>query len=311
MPPAIEVKDLTVSFGKNHAVQNLSLSIPAGSAFGFIGPNGAGKSTTMRVLATLQKPTAGSAYICGHHVQADSKKARMNIGYMPDAYGKYDMLTVQEYLRFFAAIYQIKMDLWDNLIRDVLELTDLNHKLTARVDALSRGMKQRLAVARILLHDPAVLLMDEPASGLDPRARIEFREILKTLVGMGKTVMISSHILHELGDLCDRIGIMEAGRLVAEGTLSEIYSRLEMRRIVHVRCTTEPPGLMDWPQKFAGCISVERERDRLVFQVNEDVLSPEDLLSSLIDAGGRIRMFQPEAMDMETVFMKLTTGKTA
>ena len=203
----VQVDNLFVRYGKVEAVRGISFEIPQGEVFGFIGPNGAGKSSTIKVLATLMRDFDGQALVKGIDVRQRPFLVRETIGYMPDFFGVYDDLTVKEYLYFFAAAYRLPMLKRANIVADVLELTDLTDKLNAPVDSLSRGMKQRLALARVLLHDPELLLLDEPASGLDPRARIEMRELLKALAGMGKTILISSHILHELGQLCSRIGM--------------------------------------------------------------------------------------------------------
>ena len=307
--PAVDIQGLTVIYGKQVAVRNLSLAIPRGEVFGFIGPNGAGKTTTIKVLATLLKPTAGSVRVLGTNVVHSPQDVRRNIGYVPDSFGVYEDLTVAEYLLFFAAAYRIGWEKRAGTVRDVLALTDLGGKADAQVDALSRGMKQRLGIARILLHDPQLLLLDEPASGLDPRARIELRELLKELQRMGKTILVSSHILHELSQFCTRIGIIEAGRLVAEGSLVEIYRKLDLKRTVHVQISNLAPPLAGAIRRVPGITSVEQLADRLAIQVREDELAMEDLLDALHDLGARVRMFQPEAMDMETAFMKLTEGK--
>ncbi len=198
-----------------------------------------------------------------------------------------------------------------NIVADVLELTDLTDKLNAPVDSLSRGMKQRLALARVLLHDPELLLLDEPASGLDPRARIEMRELLKALAGMGKTILISSHILHELGQLCSRIGIIEAGRMVAQGSLADIYRQLQLTRVIHIQLSENGDGVLQRVKDLPGVRSVDAQTDRISVRLNEEEASIEDFHDNLHDLGARIRMFQPEAMDMEMAFMKLTEGKTA
>ena len=309
--PVVDIQNLTVRYGKHVAVRNLSLQIPRGEVFGFIGPNGAGKTTTIRVLATLLKPTFGQVRVLGADVKLSPQQVRRNIGYVPDSFGVYEDLTVTEYLYFFAAAYRIEREKRAGTVADVLALTDLSGKAESQVDALSRGMKQRLGVARILLHDPQLLLLDEPASGLDPRARIELRELLKELRRMGKTILVSSHILHELSQLCTRIGIIEAGQLVAEGSLVEIYRKLDLKRTVHVQISNLAPALIESIRRLRGIASVEELADRLAIQVREDELAMEDLLDALHGLGARIRMFQPEAMDMETAFMKLTEGKVA
>jgi len=309
--PVVDIRGLSVFYGKQVAVRDLSLTIPRGEVFGFIGPNGAGKTTTIKVLATLLKPTLGLVRVLGTDVMASPQTVRRNIGYVPDAFGVYEDLTVTEYLLFFAAAYRIEREKRVGTVRDVLALTDLGDKAEAQVDALSRGMKQRLSIARILLHDPQLLLLDEPASGLDPRARIELRELLKELQRMGKTILISSHILHELSQFCTRIGIIEAGQLVAEGSLTDIYRKLDLKRTVHVQISNLTPTLAEGIRRVPGISSVEELPDRVAIQVREDELAMEDLLASLLGLGARIRMFQPEAMDMETAFMKLTEGKVS
>ncbi len=311
LPPVASVKDLRVKYGKFEAVRGISFEIPKGEVFGFIGPNGAGKSSTIRVLATLQKQFEGTVRVNGISVRKDPDSVREMIGYVPDFFGVYEDLSAREYLHFFAAAYRIPRGRRAGLVDEVLQLTDLTHKIDFPVDALSRGMKQRLSLARVLLHDPDLLLLDEPASGLDPRARIELRELLKALQQMGKTILISSHILHELAQFCTRIGIMEAGQLVAEGDLQAIYRRLALQRVVHVQLVTTPAGLVERLRLDLNVASVDEQTDRLAIQVRESETAIEDLHDAIVQLGGRIRMFQPEAMDMETAFMKLTEGVTA
>jgi ABC-2 type transport system ATP-binding protein len=307
----VDVESLWVRYGQLAAVRGISLQIPRGEVFGFIGPNGAGKSSTIKVLATLLRDFTGRVKINGIDVLWRPQAVREKIGYVPDFFGVYEDLTVEEYLHFFAAAYRIDRARRKAVIGDVLELTDLVHKLSAPVDALSRGMKQRLSLARVLLHDPDLLLLDEPASGLDPRARIEMRELLKALKEMGKTILISSHILHELSQLCTRIGIIEAGKMVAQGSVDDIYRHLGLLRIVHVQVVDMNDDLVARIKTVPGVETVEPQIDRLAIRLHEDQTSIEDLHDHLVAAGARIRMFQPEAMDMETAFMKLTEGKTA
>ncbi len=310
-PPMVDIRNLWVKYGDFVAVRGISFQIPRGEVFGFIGPNGAGKSSTIRILATLQLPTGGNVRIDGIEVRQDPMKIRRKIGYMPDSFGLYEGLTVREYLHFFAAAYDTPEERRDRLVDDVLALTDLRYKIDAQVDGLSRGMKQRLGLARVLLHDPELLLLDEPASGLDPRARIEVREILKELSRMGKTILISSHILHELSQFCTRIGILEAGRLVTEGSLEEIYQRLGLMQLVHVQVLGKSEELATHLRRVAGVEAVEVQSDRLSIRVRAESLPPEDLLDHIREFGARVRMFQPEAMELETAFMKLTEGTTA
>lgn len=307
----VSVKGLRVSYGKVHAVRGISFEIPKGEVFGFIGPNGAGKSSTIRVLATLQKKFEGEVRVNGIEVRDDPDRVREMIGFMPDFFGVYEDLTAREYLHFFAAAYRLPRQERESVVSDVLELTDLTHKIDSPVDSLSRGMKQRLALARVLLHDPDLLLLDEPASGLDPRARIEVRELLKAMQEMGKTILISSHILHELAQLCTRIGIIEAGQLIAEGSLNDIFAQLSLKRVVHVQIVKPNDELISEIEKIEGIDSLERHTDRIAIRLREDELAVEDLHSELVGLGCKIRMFQAEAMDMETAFMKLTQGVTA
>jgi len=222
----IELSNITKRYGSLTAVDDLSLEIGPGEVFGFIGPNGAGKSTTMKILACLLTPDSGVARVSGFDVLRDGDRIRTMLGYMPDFLGVYDDLTVDEYLQFFAAAFRVPRAKRRSVIDGVLELTDLRPKRDAMVSSLSRGMQQRLGVARVLVHDPKVLLLDEPASGLDPRARIEMRELLAELGRMGKVLMVSSHILSELAELCTSIGIIERGKLLYSGTIQDAYDRV-------------------------------------------------------------------------------------
>ncbi|HVF85311.1 MAG TPA: ABC transporter ATP-binding protein [Abditibacteriaceae bacterium] len=231
----IQIKDLTKTYRDLTAVRGLNLTIEKGDVFGFIGPNGAGKTTTIKVLATLLEPTTGAAYVDGVDVVRSPLEVRRLIGYMPDFFGVYDDVKVWEYLDFFAAAYKIPVNKRKGIIDDVLELTDLTGKREAYVESLSRGMKQRLCLSKTLVHDPKVLLLDEPASGLDPRARIEFRALLKELQSMGKTIFVSSHILPELADFCNVVGIMERGHLIVSGRVNDIVQKLEGAIVLDVR----------------------------------------------------------------------------
>lgn len=308
---AVDVRDLRVKYGRLEAVKGITLEIPPGEVFGFIGPNGAGKSSTIRVLATLQPKFEGRARIMGLDIRSKPHLVREKIGYVPDFFGVYEDLTAREYLHFFAAAYRLPVSKRKSVVDDVLQLTDLTNKIDSPVDSLSRGMKQRLSLARVLLHDPAVLLLDEPASGLDPRARIEMRELLKALKEMGKTILISSHILHELAQLCTRIGIIEAGRMVTQGSVAEIYRELGVLKIVHVQVANQSPELIASLKGLKGITQVEDQADRISIRFEEGSIEVEDIHDFIHDQGVRIRMFQPEVMDMETAFMKLTEGQTA
>ena len=309
--PLVSIENLVVRYGKTQAVHGITFDIPRGAIFGFIGPNGAGKTSTIKVLSTLIAPTSGSVSVCGFDVAKKPGDVRRKIGYMPDFFGVYDDLTAEEYLHFFAAAYHIPAVKRRQLITDVLALTDLSEKATSPVDGLSRGMKQRLGIARLLLHDPEFLLLDEPANGLDPRARIEMRELLKELQSMGKTILISSHILHELAQFCSHIGILEQGRVVACGPLQEIYRTLALDRAIHIGLVGPAEPWLAAIRAIPGVASAEELPDRLMVRLREGELSPEDLLDAIRATGARVRMFQPDAVDMETAFMKLTEGKTA
>src|ERR1044071_3629547 len=231
----IECRDLTKKYHELFALDRLTLKLDQGDVFGFIGPNGAGKTTTMRILATLLNPSWGEASVCGYSIYTGSKDIRRSIGYMPDFFGVYDDMKVIEYLEFFAAAYRITGPDRRRKCDQVLELVDLGYKRDALVTSLSRGMTQRLGLARVLLHDPQVLLLDEPASGLDPRARIEIRTLLKQLRSMGKTIMVSSHILPELADICNKIGIIERGELLVNADVAEVMKQVRQQTVLNIR----------------------------------------------------------------------------
>ncbi|MEM7797840.1 MAG: ABC transporter ATP-binding protein [Chloroflexota bacterium] len=310
----IEINALGKKYGTVHALKGLSLEIPEGSVFGFIGPNGAGKTTTMRILTTLLKPSEGDARIAGYSVMEEPNEVRRLIGYMPDFFGVYDDMKVWEYLDFFAACYDIPSNQRKGMIGDLLSLVDLEHKRDAMVESLSRGMKQRLCLARTLAHDPKVLILDEPASGLDPRARIEMRELLRELQGMGKTIFFSSHILSEVADICTEIGIMEAGQLVAYGDIENMRRTLEVTRLIQVRMLGDTVPLKDKLMQHAqvGAITDGREieltPDIVRFDFSGDDAELSQLLRALIGDGIQVISFSEEVGDLEDVFMKATEG---
>src|SRR2546429_855565 len=233
--PAVQTFALTRIYGSMIALNALNLTVNRGDLFGFIGSNGAGKTTTLRILATFLAPSAGTAQVLGHDVVRDADAVRHVIGYMPDFFGVYKDMEVTEYLDFFGACYKIPSAQREKTVNDVLELVGLSEKKGALIGALSRGMQQRLGLARVLIHDPPVLLLDEPASGLDPRARIEIRELLKELQRLGKTIMISSHILSELGEFCNKLGIIERGKLIIHGTIEELMTRARAHTVISVQ----------------------------------------------------------------------------
>jgi ABC-2 type transport system ATP-binding protein len=304
----IETKNLSKYYGTMGAVVGLNLHIAEGEIFGFIGPNGAGKTTTMRVLATLLVPTGGSARIDGLDVRMSGREVRKRIGYMPDFMGVYDDLKVFEYLEFFAAAYKIPAAKRPAIVDGVLELTDLTVKRSALVDSLSRGMQQRLQLARVLVHDPKVLILDEPASGLDPRARIEIRELLKELKRMGKTSMISSHILSELAELCDRFGIIERGRMVFEGTMEEIRRRLGVHTKVRVRVADradEAAAALGALPQVAGAEVVD---DGVSVTMVDGGEADGVIAETLVRGGFKVLALQPEELRLDDAFIALTQG---
>jgi ABC-2 type transport system ATP-binding protein len=290
------------------AVVDLNLSIDEGEIFGFIGPNGAGKTTTMRVLATLLTPTSGTALIDGQDVVRLGREVRKRIGYMPDFMGVYDDLKVFEYLEFFAAAYKIPVRKRQAIVDGVLELTDLQEKRSALVDSLSRGMQQRLQLARVLVHDPKVLILDEPASGLDPRARIEIRELLKELKRMGKTIMISSHILSELAELCDKFGILERGRLVFQGTMEEIRRRLGVHTKIRVRVADRAEEAAAVLGRLPQVASTEVGDDGISVTFAEGAESDGLVAETLVRGGFRLLALQPEELRLDDAFIALTQG---
>jgi ABC-2 type transport system ATP-binding protein len=304
----IEIKGLTKKFGDLVAVNDLTFRIERGDAFGFVGPNGAGKTTTIKMLATLLLPDDGTATVNGHDVLKEPEAVRACIGYMPDFFGVYDDMKVWEYLDFFAAAYRVPAQKRPQLISDVLDLTDLSHKRDDYVDALSRGMKQRLCLAKTLVHDPDVLLLDEPASGLDPRARIEIRELLQELVKMDKTILISSHILPELAELCNKVAIIEGGKLVLAGDVKEISSQLAggLRLIIRTsnrleeacKLLAERPEIAS-AELGEGCIEC-------IYRGPEG--QQHSILTCLVQAGFQVQSFSEEAADLEDLYMRLTEG---
>jgi len=304
----IETKNLTKNYGTLTAVDNLNLTIKDGDIFGFIGPNGAGKTTTMRILVTLLEPYGGSAFINGLDVSKHGKKVRRLVGYMPDFMGVYDDLKVFEYLEFFAAAFGIDRKKRKSIVEGVLELTDLESKKSATVDSLSRGMQQRLGLARVLIHDPKVLILDEPASGLDPRARIEIRELLRELKRMGKTIMISSHILSELEEICDHVGIIEQGRLVFSGTLEEIRPRLGIESKVRVCVADHQDKAIELLSAMPQVRQVQALSGEIAVTFNEGQHANGIVARTLVNAGLDIISIQPERLKLDDAFLQLTKG---
>ena len=304
----VQTINLTKRYGKLVALNNLHLNIEEGECFGYIGPNGAGKTTTIKILATLLQPTWGEARVCGHVVGYESRKIRPMIGYVPDFFGAYEDMVVQEYLEFFASAYNISGKQRARVVGDVLELTDLVYKRDALVDSLSRGMKQRLSIARVLLHDPKVLLLDEPASGLDPRARIEIRELLKELHRMGKTIIISSHILHELAALCTTVGIIEQGNLQLKEPISEIIRRAKTATRLHVRVTEQADLAALLLQRTRGIKTVDQQNGFLVVELEQRTRDFSGIAKLLLENNFKINEIKEEEVNLETAFMRLTKG---
>jgi ABC-2 type transport system ATP-binding protein len=307
----IETHELTKMYGELYALNRLNLTLNQGDVYGFIGPNGAGKTTTMRILATLLNPSWGEATVCGYSIYTGSKEIRRVIGYMPDFFGVYDDMKVIEYLEFFASAYRIKGAARRKICEEVLELVDLTYKRDALVTSLSRGMTQRLGLARTLLHDPQVLLLDEPASGLDPRARIEMRALLKELRAMGKTILVSSHILPELADICNKIGIIEQGCLLINDKVSEVMKQVRTDIVLNIAVTDR---MTDAANMLEGQPEVENVQDKngvLVVKLNEGVNQYGFLANRLIEQGYDLTLFKEDEINLETAFMHLTKGITS
>ncbi len=307
----IKLENVSKYYRNFPAVNDISLEIARGEVFGFIGPNGAGKTTTIKMLATLMLPNSGRLSVGGYDVEGEPFEVRRIIGYMPDSFGVYDDLLVWEYLDYFAALYHIAPDRRKKAISDVLELTDLSIKHNAQVMSLSRGMKQRLCLAKTLIHDPEVLLLDEPASGLDPHARIEIRELIRELCRMGKTVLVSSHILTELADFCTSIGIIEAGRLLASGRIDEITAQLAGNVMLEITVKGDPApaleALAERPEiKRTTC---DGRVIKAEFEGHSDDV--DELLEYLIARNIRLLGFTRAEADLEDIFLKITRGVVA
>jgi ABC-2 type transport system ATP-binding protein len=309
----IETRDLTKMYGELYALNRLNLRLERGDVYGFIGPNGAGKTTTMRILATLLNPTWGEATVCGYSIYNNAKEIRRLMGYMPDFFGVYDDMKVIEYLEFFAAAYRINGPERRRKCDQVLELVDLGYKRDALVTSLSRGMTQRLGLARVLLHEPQVLLLDEPASGLDPRARIEMRSLLKELRNMGKTILVSSHILPELADICNKIGIIERGQLLFDGTVDTAIRQVQKNTVYLVAVANDLNHLAaEHLEGHIDVLKVEENEEQHCLRVtlNDGIQDGTFIVDLLIKNGLRIKTFKEEEIDLEDVFMFITKGIT-
>jgi ABC-2 type transport system ATP-binding protein len=304
----IELSDFTKCYGDLVAVDRLNLTIHQGETFGFIGPNGAGKSTTIRFLATLLKPTRGDGKVNGYSVTRDPLDVRRSIGYMPDSFGVYERMKVGQFLEFFAAAYRVPRTRRAKVIGGVLERLGLSLKRNASLGGLSRGMKQRLCLAKTLLHDPPVLILDEPASGLDPRARVEMKSILRELRESGKTILISSHILSELADCCTTVGIIERGKLLVHGPIEEIYRRIGRKRVVEIRLLDPVEAGLEILRSDPKVVVVQVEARTVTIELEADDREVAELLARLVNQGARVLSFAEKELNLEEVFLRVTKG---
>ncbi len=307
----IETRDLTKKYGETFALKALDLKLEAGDVFGFIGPNGAGKTTTMKILATLLNPTWGEAYICGSSIYTNPKEIRRLIGFMPDKFGVYDEMKVIEYLEFFAAAYRINGARRRQRCDEVLDLVGLDYKRNEPATSLSHGMTQRLGLARVLLHDPQVLLLDEPASGLDPRVRIEIRRVIKHLGEAGKTVMVSSHILPELADMCNKIGIIEKGVLIENGPVGEVIRKVRRNLQLQVAVAGPQEPAARILEQHPSVQQVALSDGHIAVTLREGVTDYSDFATLLISSGYKLTLLREDELNLETAFMALTKGITA
>jgi ABC-2 type transport system ATP-binding protein len=304
----IETRQLTKRYGDLIAVNHLDLELGQGDVFGFIGPNGSGKTTTMRMIATLLNPDYGEAYVCGMSIYTHPQEIRRVVGFMPDFFGVYDDMTVIEYLEFFAATYRINGPKRRKVCEEKLELVDMSFKRDAMVNQLSRGQTQRIGLARVLLHEPQVLLLDEPASGLDPRARIEIRTLLKRLGELNKTVIVSSHILPELADVCTRVGMIEKGNLIVNGDVEQVMRQARRQLLLQIRVRENTDGAARLLEQLDEVNTVAIDRGTVNATLNEGVDDYSGLPTALIEAGFQLTLFREEEVNLETAFMELTKG---
>ena len=308
---AIETRNLTRYYGKVTAVADLNLQVSVGALFGLIGPNGAGKTTTLRMLAGLLEPSTGTILLNGQEVNHNWPELRKKIGYMPDFFGVYEDMLVWEYLDFFARCYDLPTTRRRQVTDELLELVDLTEKREAYVQTLSRGMRQRLCLAHALVHDPQILLLDEPASGLDPRARVEMRELLRELGAMGKTILVSSHILSELAELCDSVGIIEKGRMVTSGPLAEISRYAQQGRSLRLKTITPLDEVKTRLSNLTGVGQVREANDSLDVEFLGDDEAVANLLSTLVSQGVKVVSFVEETSNLEEIFLRLTKGEVS
>ena len=308
--PAVQTFGLSRIYGNLLALNGLNLCVNKGDLFGFIGSNGAGKTTTLRILATFLAPSGGRAEILGHDIVQQADAVRRIIGYMPDFFGVYKDMEVTEYLDFFGACYKIPTAKREQTVLDVLELVGLSEKRGALIGALSRGMQQRLGLARVLIHDPQVLLLDEPASGLDPRARIEVMAILQELQRLGKTIIISSHILSELQNLCNRVAIIEKGKLIYTGAVQGVRDQLATGRVFWAKVTGDEPRAIALLKARAEVTDVALEEGRLKVILRDHDTDPGCVAETLVKGGLRLVGLEEEELGLEEVFLRVTRGDT-
>ncbi len=315
MSTIIDFQNVSKNFARRKAVDNVNLKIDSGEIFGLVGPNGAGKTTTMRMLVTLLNPDHGEILVGGYSVRKTPQEVRRQIGFMPDSFGVYGDMTVKEYLEFFAACYRIPSTNRPTLINDLLELVDIPHRRDDMVDTLSTGLKQRLSLARVLIHDPSILVLDEPASGLDPRARVEIRELLLEVSRLGKTILFSSHILADVAELCTRVAIMEGGKLAALGTLDQLSEKAVPHRLIEIAILDRAEDAQIFLNTNPGvsAVRIQPETGRngrvtLSVDFNGDDAALHELLASLLSEKFSVVHFSEETQNLEEVFMRTTKG---
>jgi ABC-2 type transport system ATP-binding protein len=306
--PMIELRSLHRWFGRTRAVNDISFAVGRGQVFGYIGPNGAGKTTSMRILATLDEPTMGDAFVDGFSVVDDPDRVRRRVGFMPDAFGTYPSMNVREYLDFFARAYGLRGKERTRAMGYVMDFTQLDGLATKPITGLSKGMKQRLCLGRTMIHDPAVMILDEPAAGLDPRARIQLREMIRRLASDGKTVLISSHILTELAEMCDVVGIIEQGQMLAVGSVEEIHKGQQRQAWVRARVLGGAAGLAQWLAGRGDVREIQTDAELITFAHAGDEQSEVDLLRQMIETGFRVAAFGSHQKTLEDVFMQVTAG---
>lgn len=307
--PQVELRHLHRVFDRTHAVNDVSFEVEAGQVFGYIGPNGAGKTTSMRILATLDEPTSGDALVDGFSVVDDPERVRRRLGFMPDYFGTYQNVNVREYLDFFARAYGLHGTERKRALGYVMDFTGLDVLADKPIDGLSKGMKQRLCLGRTMIHDPSVMVLDEPAAALDPRARIELREMIARLADAGKAVLISSHILTELAEICDRVAIIEQGRLLAVGSVAEISAQVKTDTTVRLRVVRDASTLAKWLKARSDVDQVRVDDRWVAFRHAGDDDAQAQLLREIVDADFRVIEFGVRSKTLEDVFLEVTKGR--